>query len=114
MQIIFLTIIKKNRFNTITMKRHNRKARNPIYQTNGISNFMFTKNNIEKLSSHLNSYKTFHDKLGNTISTVVNHYNKTSQEFNKIDKDVTRLAGEKHSIGFDVELLEKPNSNENN
>ena len=49
MQIIFLTIIKKNRFNTITMKRHNRKGRNPIYQTNGISNFMFTKNNIEKL-----------------------------------------------------------------
>ncbi len=31
------------------MKRHNRKTRNPIYQTNGISNFMFTKNNIEKL-----------------------------------------------------------------
>ena len=49
--------------------------------------------NVEKLSSHLNSYKTYHDKLGNTIGTVVNHYNKSSQEFKKIDKDVTKLSG---------------------
>ena len=87
------------------------KALHNLKMENSIKDIL---KNIEKLSSHLNSYKTFHDKLGNTISTVVNHYNKTSQEFNKIDKDVTRLAGEKHSIGFDVELLEKPNSNENN
>ena len=87
------------------------KALHNLKMENSIKDIL---KNIEKLSSHLNSYKTFHDKLGNTISTVVNHYNKTSQEFNKIDKDVTRLAGEKHSIGFEVELLEKPNSNENN
>ena len=70
--------------------------------------------NVEKLSSHLNSYKIFHDKLGNTIGTVVNHYNKSSQEFKKIDKDVTKLSGETHSVGFDVELLEKPKLDEDN
>ena len=70
--------------------------------------------NVEKLSSHLNSYKIFHDKLGNTIGTVVNHYNKSSQEFKKIDKDVTKLSGGTHSIGFDRELLEKPQLDEDN
>ena len=70
--------------------------------------------NVEKLSSHLNSYKTYHDKLGNTIGTVVNHYNKSSQEFKKIDKDVTKLSGGTHSVGFDVELLEKPQLDEDN
>ena len=70
--------------------------------------------NVEKLSSHLNSYKTYHDKLGNTIGTVVNHYNKSSQEFKKIDKDVTKLSAGTNSVGFDVELLEKPQLDEDN
>ena len=70
--------------------------------------------NVEKLSSHLNSYKTYHDKLGNTIGTVVNHYNKSSQEFKKIDKDVTKLSAGTNSVGFDVELLEKPKLDEDN
>ena len=31
------------------MTSNHNKARNPIYQTNDISNFMFTRENIEKL-----------------------------------------------------------------
>ena len=29
--------------------------------------------NVEKLSNHLNAYKTYHDKLGNTLGTAVDH-----------------------------------------
>jgi len=61
---------------------------------------------IHELSKHLKGYEEFHTKLGNTLSTAVNHYNATSREFKKIDKDVTRITGE--SIEVEVEVLEKP------
>lgn len=68
--------------------------------------------NIEKLSNHLNSYKDSHDSLGKTIATVVNHYNKSSKEFNKIDKDITKISSGKSSIGFKQDTIEKPSINE--
>ena len=68
--------------------------------------------NIDKLSNHLNAYKDSHDRLGKTISTVVNHYNKSSNEFKKIDKDVTNISGGTKSIDFEPQLLDKPNINE--
>ena len=34
--------------------------------------------NVRNLSNHLASYQLYHDKLGNTLKTVVNHYNKSS------------------------------------
>ncbi len=67
--------------------------------------------NIEKLSNHLNAYKSAHDSLGKTIGTVVNHYNKASKEFKKIDKDVTKISEGKASIGFEENTLEKPQLN---
>ena len=70
------------------------------------------QSNIEKLSNHLNAYKESHDSLGKTIGTVVNHYNKSSKEFNKIDKDVTKISEGKVTIGFEQETLEKPQLNE--
>ena len=68
--------------------------------------------NIEKLSLHLNSYKDYHDKLGKTIGTVVNHYNNTSKEFKKIDKDITNISGGKTSIEFEKQELNKPELDE--
>ncbi len=68
--------------------------------------------NIDKLSNHLNAYKDSHDRLGKTISTVVNHYNKSSNEFKKIDKDVTKISGGTKSVDFEPQLLDKPNINE--
>lgn len=67
------------------------------------------KNNIHKLSMHLNTYKEYHEKLGKTIGTVVNHYNTTTKEFNKIDKDVVRISGGTSKINFEPELLDRPN-----
>ncbi len=68
--------------------------------------------NINKLSNHLNAYKDSHDRLGKTIGTVVNHYNKSSNEFKKIDKDVTKISEGNSSINFEPQLLDKPNINE--
>lgn len=68
--------------------------------------------NINKLSNHLNAYKDAHDRLGKTISTVVNHYNKSSNEFKKIDKDVIKISDGKNSIDYSPEMLENPKIDE--
>lgn len=62
--------------------------------------------NVEKLSGHIARYEDYYQKLGNTLSTTVNHYNAGYKELNKIDKDVTRITGE--AIGVDVLSLDKP------
>ena len=64
--------------------------------------------NIEKLGNHLNAYLTYHEKLGNSISTVVNQYNVTNMEFKKIDKDITKLTSNRSSIGIEMENIDKP------
>ena len=64
--------------------------------------------NIEKLGNHLKSYLTYHEKLGNSLGTVVNHYNVSNKEFKKIDKDITKLTSNRASIGVESENLERP------
>ena len=68
--------------------------------------------NVRNLSNHLASYQLYHDKLGNTLKTVVNHYNKTSDEFGKIDKDISRISNGKIKLNLDNEILDKPNLKE--
>ena len=68
--------------------------------------------NVRNLSNHLSSYKVYHDKMGSQLRTVVNHYNKSSEEFKKIDKDVTRISGGKINLNLDSEKIEKPNLSE--
>ncbi|MEK7539106.1 MAG: DNA recombination protein RmuC [Patescibacteria group bacterium] len=48
---------------------------------------------VEDLGKHLKSYDEYHNKLGNALGTVVNHYNASNKELKKIDKDVLRIAG---------------------
>ena len=64
--------------------------------------------NIEKLGNHLKAYLTYHEKLGNSLSTVVNHYNVSNKEFKKIDKDITKLTSNRASIGIESENIERP------
>ena len=68
--------------------------------------------NVRNLSNHLASYQLYHDKLGNTLKTVVNHYNKTSHEFGKIDKDISRISNGKIKLNLDNETIDKPNLKE--
>ncbi len=64
------------------------------------------KVNVEKLSRHILSYEEFFKKLGNSISTTVNHYNSAYKEFKKIDKDIVRITDKEHEV--DPEILDKP------
>jgi len=61
---------------------------------------------VGELQKHLKSYDEYHQKLGNTISTVVNHYNNSNKEFKKIDKDILKISGENNKIETDT--VEKP------
>ncbi len=60
--------------------------------------------NVEKLSKHLQVYEDFHGKLGNQLNTVVNHYKRSTQEFKKINKDVTKITEGKEE--FQIEEVE--------
>lgn len=52
---------------------------------------------IEELSRHLQSYEEYHNKLGTSLKTVVNHYNTATKELKKVDKDMVRIVGDTSS-----------------
>lgn len=60
---------------------------------------------VGELTKHLKSYEEYHNKLGNSIGTVINHYQASQKEFKKVDKDIIRITGE--SIDLEPILLEK-------
>lgn len=62
--------------------------------------------NVMKLGRHLDAYGEAFNKIGNTLGTTVNHYNKASNELKKIDKDILKITGESPEI--DTQVLEKP------
>ncbi len=61
---------------------------------------------VSDLGKHLKAYEEYYGKLGNALSTTINHYNSAGKELKKIDKDVLKIAGA--APGLEVELLEKP------
>jgi len=48
---------------------------------------------VGELGKHLQTYEGFVQKLGNSLSTSVNHYNAAYKELGKVDKDVLRISG---------------------
>lgn len=65
---------------------------------------------VGQLGTHLKKYEDYHNKLGTSLSTVVNHFNNSGKELKKVDKDVLRITGE--TPGIDVALIEKPETEE--
>ncbi len=65
---------------------------------------------VSQLGEHLKKYEEYHGKLGISLSTVVNHYNNSSKEFKKVDKDILRITGE--TPGIEVTALDKPDIEE--
>ncbi len=57
---------------------------------------------VGELGTHLKAYEEYHNKLGNSLTTVVNHYTASSKELKKVDKDVMRINGASPQI----ELIE--------
>ncbi len=64
------------------------------------------RSNVESLQKHLLSYQEYHQKLGNSLGTTVNHYMASGKEFKKIDKDILRITGS--SMEFEPLMIEKP------
>lgn len=65
---------------------------------------------VAELGKHLKSYEEYHRKLGNTLSTAVNHYTSSGKEFKKIDKDIMKITGS--SMDIETPALDKPNMEE--
>jgi DNA recombination protein RmuC len=65
---------------------------------------------VGELGTHLKKYEEYHNKLGNALGTVVNHYNSSGKELKKVDKDVFRITDVE--AGIDVLAIEKPEENE--
>jgi DNA recombination protein RmuC len=63
---------------------------------------------VEELGKHLKAYDEYYKKLGNSIGTVVGHYNSGSKELHKIDKDVIKITG--NGTGVEPLTLDKPSS----
>jgi DNA recombination protein RmuC len=61
---------------------------------------------VEELGKHLKAYEEYHMKLGNSLSTTVNHFNATGKSFKMIDKDVMRITGE--AVGIETLVIDKP------
>jgi DNA recombination protein RmuC len=64
------------------------------------------RKNVEDLQKHLMVYEEHHRKLGKSLETVVNQYNKTNVEYKRIDKDIMRTLDGKSIITLDE--VEKP------
>lgn len=65
---------------------------------------------VGELGTHLRTYEEAHQKLGNALATTVNHFNKSNNEFKKIDKDVMRITGD--AISIETLTLDKPHTDE--
>lgn len=61
---------------------------------------------IGDLQRHLASYEDSHQRLGKTLGTAVGHYNDSSKEFRKIDKDILKITGK--TIEIETLTLDKP------
>lgn len=69
------------------------------------------RKNVEELSKHLGAYQEYHGKIGTSLNAVFNHYNSSSKELNKVDKDVTKITG----TGFlqeKIDLIDKSIAND--
>ncbi len=60
---------------------------------------------VEELGKHLKAYEEYHNKLGNSLTTVVNHYRSSTGEFKKVDKDVMRITGV--AVGLELQGVDK-------
>jgi len=64
---------------------------------------------VMDLGKHLGAYESYFQKVGTHLGTTVSMWNSASKELKKIDRDVLKIGGQ--SIGLEVNLLEKPSSN---
>ncbi len=65
---------------------------------------------VNELGKHLKAYEDYHNKMGNALGTVFNHYTASSKELKKVDKDVLRITD--ISPELDILAIDKPTLSE--
>lgn len=68
---------------------------------------------VGDLMTHLKKYAEKYEKLGKSLSTVVNQYTDGGREFKKIDKDILKITGFEQGLGYEPPALEKPETEDN-
>lgn len=68
------------------------------------------RKNIEQLQKHLLAHNGYMQRLGNSLSTTVGHYNTTYKELGKIDKDIVKITDSNASV--EPLLIDKPQSDD--
>lgn len=61
---------------------------------------------VDELGNHLKRYEEYHEKLGASLGTVVNHYNNSGKELKKVDKDILRITGQ--NPGLETKMIDQP------
>ncbi|HEY4507520.1 MAG TPA: DNA recombination protein RmuC [Candidatus Paceibacterota bacterium] len=62
---------------------------------------------VEELDRHLRAYADYQKKLGRSLDTTVSHFNASTREFRKVDKDIVRIAGAASGAAGKIPLIEK-------
>lgn len=65
---------------------------------------------VGMLGRHIGAHETFMQKLGSSLGTTVNHYNRAHKELAKVDTDVTKITGS--TPGVTPLSLDKPRSDD--
>lgn len=65
---------------------------------------------VGKLGQHIGRFEDYMQKLGNSLSTTVNHYNAAHKELGKVDKDIVKIAENESSV--EPLLLDRPMKDE--
>ncbi len=61
---------------------------------------------VADLQKHMHAYESYHQKLGNSISTVVNHFDASGKQLRMLSRDSQKITGTGET--FEPEALEKP------
>lgn len=64
--------------------------------------------NVEKLGKHLDQYAVYHDKMGNSLKTTVNHFNNSNKEFKKVDRDILKVTKAEEELSLETEEVDIP------
>lgn len=61
---------------------------------------------VQQLGQHLDKFAVYLHKLGNALTTTVNHFNAAGKQFVSIDRDIVKISG--GSSKAVAEILDKP------
>ncbi len=61
---------------------------------------------VGKLGTHIATFEDNMKKLGGSLSTTVNHFNRAHKELGKVDKDIVKIAGSDTQVN--PETIDKP------